>query len=142
MYIDESGDTIPLSQKGKQFLVLTGCIIHESKIQNFESLLRILKQKYYQNPDIEIKSNFLRYANPDLSATSRLKLNSREKYNELEADVTAFLQKIPVSLCSVVIDKHSYWQQYPSQNPYDIAYIFCSRDSKCIYRHKKHLEYA
>ncbi|MBU0650002.1 DUF3800 domain-containing protein, partial [Patescibacteria group bacterium] len=27
MYIDESGDTIPLSQNGKKFLVLTGCII-------------------------------------------------------------------------------------------------------------------
>jgi len=29
-YVDESGDTIPLSQSGKQFLVLTGSIIDEA----------------------------------------------------------------------------------------------------------------
>jgi hypothetical protein len=32
MYIDQSGDTIPLSQKGKNFLVLTECILHEKDI--------------------------------------------------------------------------------------------------------------
>lgn len=66
MYIDESGDTVPISQKGKKFLVLTGCIIHENKIQKIENKIRQIKQKYYQNYEIEIKSNFLRYANPDL----------------------------------------------------------------------------
>ena len=25
---------------------------------------------------------------------------------------------------AVVINKEKYWEQYPSQNPYDIAYIF------------------
>ncbi|PIP26725.1 MAG: hypothetical protein CO140_03730 [Candidatus Moranbacteria bacterium CG_4_9_14_3_um_filter_40_7] len=30
MYIDESGDTVPISQKGKNFLILTGCILHEN----------------------------------------------------------------------------------------------------------------
>jgi len=123
-YIDESGDTIPLSQGGKKFLVLTGCVINETDIQQIENGLRQIKTKYYQNPDIEIKSNFLRYANPDLEASSPLKLNSREKYNELEAEITKYLNKIPVVVYSVVIDKKSYWEQYPSQNPYDIAYIF------------------
>lgn len=124
MYIDESGDTIPLSQNGRKFLVLTGCIVDESNVQDIETELREMKQKYYQNPDIEIKSNFLRYANPDLAYTSPLKLNDRQKYNELEAEVTAFLKIIPVNLYSVVIDKEAYWQQYPAQNPYDVAYIF------------------
>lgn len=40
MYIDESGDTAPLSQGGKRFLVLTGCIIHEEKIPDIENRLR------------------------------------------------------------------------------------------------------
>lgn len=124
MYIDESGDTIPLSLNGKKFLVVTGCIIHESDIQNIESRLRKIKKSFYQNPDIEIKSNFLRYANPDVTPSSPLKLNAREKYNELEAAMTSFLKEIPVTLYSVVIDKETYWQQYPSQNPYDIAYVF------------------
>ena len=53
MYIDESGDTIPLTQKGKKFL-----------------------------------------------------------------------GTLPITLYSVVIDKDSYWKQYPVQNPYYIAYIF------------------
>ena len=117
LYIDESGDTIPLSQKGKKFLVLTGCIIHEDNIVEIESKLRSIKTKYFQNPDTEIKSNFLRYANPDLKESSPIKLNDRKKYNELEDDVTAFLKEIPVTLYSIVIDKTSYWQQYPSQNP-------------------------
>ena len=72
MYIDKSGDTIPISQNGKQFLVLTGCIVYENKIQNIEEQLRQIKHKYYQDYDIEIKSNFLRYANPDLSENSPL----------------------------------------------------------------------
>lgn len=124
MYIDESGDTIPLSQKGKKFLTLTGCIIHENDIPAIENKLRDIKKKYFQNPDVEIKSNFLRYANPDLKETSPIKLNDREKYNELESDMTDFLKDIPITLYSIVIDKAEYWKQYPSQNPYDIAYVF------------------
>lgn len=124
MYIDESGDTIPLSQNGKKFLVLTGCIIQENQIQQIEEEFRQIKDKYYQNCDVEIKSNFLRYANPDLSENSPLKLNSRVKYDELEKEVGNFLKKIEVVLYSIVIHKDSYWEQYPSQNPYHIAYMF------------------
>lgn len=124
MYIDESGDTMPVSQKGSKFLVLTGCIIKEEDIQKIEEDLRAIKQKYYQNPNIEIKSNFLRYANPDRTETSPLKLNSKQKYDELESDVTKFLKKVQISLYTVVVHKEAYWEQYPSQNPYDIAYTF------------------
>jgi len=107
MYIDESGDTTPLSQGGKKFLTLTGCVIFENDIPKIEEELRSVKTKFFQNPDVEIKSNFLRYANPDLKETSPIKLN-----------------EIPITLYSVVIDKSSYWSQYPSQNPYDVAYAF------------------
>src|SRR3990167_5594365 len=100
MYIDESGDTIPLSQKGKKFLVLTGCIIQEKDIHGIEEKLRGIKHKYYQNSDIEIKSNFLRYANPDLAESSPIKLNSKAKYNELEKDISDFLKEINVILYS------------------------------------------
>lgn len=124
MYIDESGDTIPISQKGKNFLVLTGCIIHENEKFIIDSRFREIKSKYYQNQDVEIKSNFLRYANPDLKEGSPIKLNDREKYNELEADITELLKSIPVKLYSVVIYKEGYWSKYPAQNPYNIAYIF------------------
>ena len=134
MYIDESGDTIPISQNGKQFLVLTGCIVDETKIQNIEGQLRQIKHKYYQDYDIEIKSNFLRYANPDLSESSPLKLNSKQKYDELEKDVCDFLKKIEVTLYTAVIHKESYWKQYPSQNPYHIAYAFL------LERFQKHLD--
>jgi len=46
MYIDESGDTIPISQGGKNFLVLTGCIIHENEKVSIETNFREIKQKY------------------------------------------------------------------------------------------------
>lgn len=134
MYIDESGDTLPISQKGKKFLVLTGCIISENDIPKIESKLRGIKAKFFQNPDIEIKSNFLRYANPDLKESSPIKLNDRAKYDELEAKMTDFLKSIPVVLYSIVIDKESYWKQYPSQNPYDVAYVFL------LERFQKYLE--
>lgn len=124
MYIDESGDTIPLSQKGKKFLVLNGAIINEEHILDIETKFRSIKEKYFQDPDIEIKSNFLRYANPDLKEDSPIKLNDRAKYDELEADMTTFLKEIPLTLFAVVIDKASYWQEYPAQNPYDTAYGF------------------
>ncbi len=123
MYIDESGDTIPLNQKGKKFLVLTGCVIHENEIQKIENDFRQIKQKYYQNFEIEIKSNFLRYANPDLKQSSPLKLKSREKYDELEKDVSSFLKQISCVLFAVVIDKKTYWEKFPAQNPYDTAYM-------------------
>ncbi len=124
MYIDESGDTVPISQKGSRFLVLSGCIIKENDIYKIEVDFRNIKEKYFQNPEIEIKSNFLRYANPDLKQSSPLKLNSKKKYDELEQEITKLLIKIPIVLYSVVIDKQSYWEQYPSQNPYDVAYVF------------------
>ena len=123
MYIDESGDTIPLSNKGKQFLVLTGCIIYENDKVTIEKQFRTIKEKYYDNPDIEIKSNFLRYANPDLSFSSPIKLHDRKKYDELETAISTFLKDIPITLCSTVIDKSAYWQDNPAKNPYEIAYI-------------------
>src|SRR5438477_1391329 len=98
MYIDESGDTIPLSQKGKKFLVLTGAVISEENILEIETKFRSIKSKYFQNTDIEIKSNFLRYANPDLKQASPIKLNDRAKYDELEKDMTTFLKEIPLAL--------------------------------------------
>lgn len=125
MYIDESGDTIALSQNGKKFLVLTGCIIKADDKIAIEQELRDIKRHYYQNPDIEIKSNFLRYANPDIVGfSSPLKLHDREKYNQLEAEISALLKKIPVTLISVAISKQEFWDKYPAKNPYDSAYIF------------------
>jgi hypothetical protein len=124
MYIDESGDTITLSQKGKHFLVLTGAVIHEKDKVAIEKSFRDIKKEYYQDPDVEIKSNYLRYANPDLKESSPIKLKDRKRYDELEADMAKFLKNIPVSLISAVINKPAYWKKYPSQNPYNTAYIF------------------
>lgn len=125
MYIDESGDTAPLSQNGNKFLVLTGCIIKADEKRTIEFQLRDIKSRYYQNPDIEIKSNFLRYANPDIpNCSSPLKLHDREKYNQLEEEVATFLKSIPVTLISVVINKQEFWTRYPAKYPYDSAYIF------------------
>lgn len=123
MYIDESGDTIPVSQRGKKFLVLTGCVFEEKDISVCEQEFRKIKTKYYQNPDIEVKSNYLRYANPDLSESSPIKLKAREKYNELEKEMSSFLSGLPVILLSVVIDKIGFWKELPAQNPYDVAYL-------------------
>ena len=121
-YVDESGDTIPLSQGGKKFLVLTGSIIDETNFLPIEKKLRAIKQKYYNDPDIEFKSNFIRNANPDIpDGKSPLKLHDRQKYNELETDLTDFLKSIEVTNISIVIDKAEFWKKYPSQNPYDTA---------------------
>jgi len=80
---------------------------------------------FYKDLDIEFKSNFIRYANPDIpNYDSPLKLHSRERYNDLEKNLSEFLKKIPICLISIVIDKEFYWHKYPSQNPYDAAYIF------------------
>lgn len=124
MYIDESGDTIELSRGGKQFLVLTGCIIHESDRVAVEQALRGIKHEFYQNSDVEIKSNFLRYANPDLNESSPLKLHDRDRYNALEDKVTAFLMGLPATLIAIVIAKADFWRRYPSKNPYNTAYQF------------------
>lgn len=139
MYIDESGDTVPLSQNGKKFLVLTGCIIHEDKIQVIEEKFRQIKNLFYQDPNIEIKSNFLRYANPDISENSPLKLNSRSKYDELEVEMSDFLKSLDIVLYSIIIDKESYWEQYPAQNPYHIAYVFLLERFQKFLDHKNSL---
>lgn len=127
MYVDESGDTSTLEQGGSKVLIVTGCIINENDKQEIETKLREIKKKYYQNPDIEIKSNFLRYANPgitDPSKSSPMKLYDKNQYDALQLDIQQFLKTVPVTLISCVIDKKGYWRQYPSQNPYEIAYIF------------------
>lgn len=125
MYIDESGDTITLQEDGSKFLVLLGCIIFENDKLNIESSFRDIKNKYYFDPDIEIKSNFLRYANPDITdKNSPIKLHDRKKYDALEADIAKFLKEIGTTLIAVVIHKEGYWNKYPAQNPYDAAYIF------------------
>lgn len=125
MYIDESGNTASLQQEGSKFLALIGCIVHEKDKYDIEVHFRSIKEKFYQNPDIEIKSNFLRYANPDITdISSPIKLHSREKYDELEKEIADFMKTAPLRLIAVVIDKVRYWNRYPSQNPYDAAYIF------------------
>ena len=127
MYIDESGDTSTLEQGGSKVLVVTGCIIDEKDKQDIESKFREIKKKYYQNPDIEIKSNFLRYANPEITdpkKMSPIKLYDKNQYDALQLDLQNFLKNIPIVLISSIIDKKAYWTKYPSQNPYEIAYIF------------------
>jgi len=127
LYIDESGDTTALNQGGSRILVLTGCIIDEKDKRDIDTHFRSIKKKYYQNEEVEIKSNYLRYANPkiaDQGKHSPIKLYDQGQYDALQSDIQNFLKKIPVFIISVVIDKKGYWTKYPSQNPYHTAYIF------------------
>ncbi len=123
MYVDESGDTTTLQQGGSKFLVLTGCIVHEAAKVSIEQQFREIKYRFYTDYDVEIKSNFLRYANPDIrKGVSPIRLHSRERYNELESQVTKFLQDIDVTVLSVALDKRAFWDKYPSKKPYEAAY--------------------
>ena len=127
LYIDESGDTTPINQDGSKILVLTGCIIDEKNKREIEASFRDIKHRYYQDEEIEIKSNYLRYANPKVVASDKhspIRLYDQDKYDALQEEIQNFLKKIPVTLISVVIDKKGYWNKYPSQNPYHAAYIF------------------
>lgn len=127
LYIDESGDTAAFEQKGHKVLVLTGCIIDEKDKRDVEIRFRAIKKKYYQNEGIEIKSNFLRYANPkitDPNKSSPIKLYDQDQYDALQKEIQEFLKSIPAVIISVVIDKKGYWSKYPSQNPYHAAYTF------------------
>ncbi len=58
MYIDESGNTASFQEGGTKILVLTGCIIYETNKIEIETKFRSIKEKYYLNPDIEIKYNY------------------------------------------------------------------------------------
>ncbi len=105
LYIDESGDTAPLNQGGSKILTLTGCIIDEKDKREIELKFRGIKKKYYQNEDVEIKSNYLRYANPkitDLEKQSPIKLYDQGRYDALQSDIQGFLKSIPVVIISVV----------------------------------------
>ena len=127
MYIDESGDTASLQQGGSRILTLVGCIIHEKDKRDIELKFREIKTKYYQNAEVEIKSNFLRYANPKITNPnlfSPIKLYDQEQYDALQEEIQSFLKTIPIILISSVIDKKGYWAKYPAQNPYIAAYIF------------------
>ena len=125
VYIDESGDTSPISQNGSRYFTLSAFIVDERGRKEIEINLRNIKHEFYQNPDVEFKSNYIRYANPDItSADSPLKLHSRVRYNDLEAKLANYLKEIPGAVLSVVIDKGYYWNRYPAQNPYEAAYMF------------------
>jgi hypothetical protein len=123
-YIDESGDTATPEANGKKYLVLTGAVIDEKDIQNIDKKLRKIKNQFFQNPNIEIKSNFLRYANPDVKGNSPLKLALRSKYDELESAAADFLKTIPVEVITVVLNKQEFWEKYPSKKPYEYAYNY------------------
>ncbi|OGY09722.1 MAG: hypothetical protein A2782_02690 [Candidatus Blackburnbacteria bacterium RIFCSPHIGHO2_01_FULL_43_15b] len=58
-------------------MVKAGAVVNEKHILAIETKFRSLKEKYFQDPNIEIKSNFLRYANPDLKESSPIKLNDK-----------------------------------------------------------------
>ncbi|MBV9471085.1 MAG: DUF3800 domain-containing protein, partial [Abitibacteriaceae bacterium] len=123
MYVDESGDTATPQQGGSRFLALTGCVVHERDKVAIESQFRAIKERFYADPDVEIKSNFLRYANPDIpSKHSPIKLHDRNRYDELELAIAGFLQTVPVTLIAVAVHKRGFWAQHPEQNPYDAAY--------------------
>lgn len=124
-YIDESGDTQPISQGGSKYFVLAAYVVDEEDRRSIENDLRAIKHEFYSDFDIEFKANFIRNANPDISnRTSPLKLNSRERYDDLEAQLAFYLRGLPGDVLVVVIDKKSYWHRYPSQNPYEAAYMF------------------
>ena len=123
MYIDESGDTLTENEKGKKFFVLVGCVFDEKGLIGTEELFRKIKTEFFQDPDIEIKSNFLRYANPDLSENSILKLKSKKRYDDLEREVSDLLKIAPATVFSVVILKSDYWEIYPAKDPYETAYM-------------------
>jgi len=127
MYVDESGDTSALEQGGSRVLALSGCIFKESDKQGIEEELRKIKKRYYQDPDIEIKSNYLRYANPSIKdplKKSPIKLYEQKMYDSLQKDIQEYLKSLPITLISIVIDKKKYWERYPAQNPYSAAYVF------------------
>lgn len=139
MYIDESGNTATFQENGSKILVLTGCIIEENQKLSIEQKFRAIKKKFYFDPDIEIKSNYLRYANPDITnISSPIKLKDRHKYDELEKELAEFMQGIRTLLISVVIDKKAYWERYPAQNPYEAAYIFLLERYQTILQRSNH----
>ena len=57
MYIDESGDTIPISQKGKSFLVLTGCIIYENEKNKSDNKIKSKDNSAITNALIRLLSD-------------------------------------------------------------------------------------
>lgn len=139
MYIDESGNTATFQENGSKILVVTGCIIEEDQKLSIEQKFRAIKRKFYFDPDIEIKSNYLRYANPDITnISSPIKLKDRHKYDELEKELAEFMQEIRTVLISVVIDKKAYWERYPAQNPYEAAYIFLLERYQTILQRSNH----
>lgn len=139
IYIDESGDTSAISRGGSKWFVLTACIIDESDRMGLEEALRAIKWKFYGNKDVEFKSNFIRYANPDIPYDSPIKLHDRIQYNELEAELAEYLKKAPVTLISIVIDKAHYWDKYPIENPYDAAYTFMLEKLQLCLLENRHL---
>lgn len=125
IYVDESGDTQPISQGGSRYFVLAGYVVAESDRKAIEIDLREIKRSFYFDPDIEFKANAIRYANPDITdRESPLKLNSRRRYDDLEAELAEYLRNLPGTVLAVVIDKEYYWERYPAQNPYEAAYMF------------------
>lgn len=140
MYIDESGDTSSLQGGGSKVLVLTGCIIDEKDKRPIEENLRKIKRRYYGDPDVEFKSNFLRYANPKITnpqLVSPIKLYDQGQYDALQLEIQEFLKSISVTIVSVIIDKSGYWMKYPSQNPYHAAYIFLLERFQTFLMYKK-----
>jgi hypothetical protein len=121
LYIDESGDHTykGLTNPHRRYLGLTGVLIrHQAYNPTIPDQLEALKKKFFSyDPDrppilvrrnlVNKKSSFWVLRDPTVNA-------------QWEADVLAFLGSMPMTIFTVVIDKLTHLQNYPTNtyNPY------------------------
>jgi Protein of unknown function (DUF3800) len=133
-FCDESGQR-DYGPKTDKFFVVASVLVAADEVSHLEDELRGLKRAFWGNPDIEIKSNWIRQPSErQKHYTAKHGLGPKE-VDELVAAVYRWLKKSPLVALAGVVDKPMMESKYGSNAHYagGVAYtMFLQRYEKFL----------
>lgn len=100
LFIDESGNPNPKDQKSR-FYILCGCAIEDGKREELKDYADQIKFKYWGRTDIVFHSSEIAKNMGEFSIFR----NNPELKKEFEKDLIKFLNKAPITIFPVIVDK-------------------------------------
>jgi Protein of unknown function (DUF3800) len=116
MYVDDSGSP---GLKDGTFYVITGVILHESIIRDFEKATQVYKRTHFREyANCEIHTHDIYKSKRDFSD-----LTLKRKYELLDS-LYDFMLKLPITVISVGIEKVKFVKRYSIDYLFEDAWTF------------------
>lgn len=113
LYCDESGQR-DYGKGTDKFFVVSGVMVKDEDATHLEDEIRGLKRAHWGNPEIEIKSNWIRQPKERIKHyTEKHGIGSHE-IDELLVALIKWIKKAPIKFFSGVVDKPGMQTKYPA----------------------------